>query len=116
MRWLVKVQRADGGWNGGAGQGPSTTEETALALESLCAVTQSRSDLKPEIEAPIQRGLANLLGRVGNGSWAHPAPIGFYFAKLWYYERLYPLIFTVAALERAAQLQANQPKSMHSLP
>jgi squalene-hopene/tetraprenyl-beta-curcumene cyclase len=30
-----------------------------------------------------------------------PAPIGFYFAKLWYYEKLYPLIFTVAALGRA---------------
>jgi squalene-hopene/tetraprenyl-beta-curcumene cyclase len=25
-------------------------------------------------------------------------PIGFYFAKLWYHERLYPLIFTAAAL------------------
>jgi squalene-hopene/tetraprenyl-beta-curcumene cyclase len=31
-----------------------------------------------------------------------PTPIGFYFAKLWYYERLYPLIFTVGALGRAA--------------
>jgi squalene-hopene/tetraprenyl-beta-curcumene cyclase len=29
------------------------------------------------------------------------SPIGFYFAKLWYYERLYPLIFTVAALGQA---------------
>ena len=27
-----------------------------------------------------------------------PAPIGLYFAKLWYFEKLYPLIFTVAAL------------------
>ena len=25
-------------------------------------------------------------------------PIGFYFAKLWYYEKLYPLIYTVRAL------------------
>ena len=32
-----------------------------------------------------------------------PSPIGFYFAKLWYFERLYPLIFTVAALGRAAR-------------
>ena len=28
-------------------------------------------------------------------------PIGFYFARLWYFEKLYPLIFTVAALRRA---------------
>ena len=27
-----------------------------------------------------------------------PWPIGFYFAKLWYHERLYPLIFTTTAL------------------
>jgi squalene-hopene/tetraprenyl-beta-curcumene cyclase len=30
-----------------------------------------------------------------------PSPISFYFAKLWYYERLYPQIFTVGALSRA---------------
>jgi hypothetical protein len=26
------------------------------------------------------------------------SPIGFYFAKLWYYERLYPLVFAASAL------------------
>ena len=31
-------------------------------------------------------------------------PIGFYFAKLWYYERTYPLVFTVQALEKAHAL------------
>ncbi len=30
-----------------------------------------------------------------------PTPIGFYFAKLWYFEKMYPIIFTVAALGRA---------------
>jgi len=29
-----------------------------------------------------------------------PAPIGLYFASLWYSERLYPLIFTTLALGR----------------
>jgi hypothetical protein len=29
------------------------------------------------------------------------SPIGFYFAKLWYFEKLYPLIFfTVSALSQ----------------
>ena len=32
-----------------------------------------------------------------------PAPIGLYFAKLWYFEKLYPLIFTVAALAAGDQ-------------
>jgi squalene-hopene/tetraprenyl-beta-curcumene cyclase len=31
------------------------------------------------------------------------APVGFYFAKLWYYEKLYPLVFTVAALGDATR-------------
>ena len=30
-----------------------------------------------------------------------PATIGFYFAKLWYFERLYPLIFRTGASGRA---------------
>jgi len=35
------------------------------------------------------------------------SPSGFYFAKLWYYERLYPQIFTVAALSRMARIYSN---------
>jgi squalene-hopene/tetraprenyl-beta-curcumene cyclase len=38
---------------------------------------------------------------VESGRYQNPSPIGFYFAKLWYYEKLYPIIFTVAALGRA---------------
>jgi squalene-hopene/tetraprenyl-beta-curcumene cyclase len=99
--WLAVVQKADGGWSGGSGPGPATTEETALALEALCASASRWRELRPDLEDPIRRGLLHLLSRVANGSWSEPAPIGFYFAKLWYYEELYPLIFTVAALERA---------------
>jgi len=33
-------------------------------------------------------------------AWKNPSPIGFYFAKLWYYEKLYPMIFATGALER----------------
>ena len=44
-----------------------------------------------------------LVARVESGEWTQPAPIGFYFAKLWYFERLYPMIFTVGALHRAAE-------------
>ncbi|PYK61575.1 MAG: hypothetical protein DME21_08745 [Verrucomicrobia bacterium] len=55
------------------------------------------------------------VGRIGLGKIRFPhqrrgclperrlSPIGFYFAKLWYYERLYPQIFTVAALSRVAR-------------
>jgi squalene-hopene/tetraprenyl-beta-curcumene cyclase len=36
--------------------------------------------------------------QVESSEWKKPSPIGFYFARLWYYERLYPMIFTVGAL------------------
>ena len=48
-----------------------------------------------------RRGVTWLIQAVGDGSYREPSPIGFYFAKLWYFEKLYPLIFTVAALGRA---------------
>ena len=46
------------------------------------------------------KGLVWLLDRIDEGKLMEPSPIGFYFAKLWYFEKLYPLIFTLAALRR----------------
>jgi squalene-hopene/tetraprenyl-beta-curcumene cyclase len=45
--------------------------------------------------------VAWLVAQVEAGGLNQPTPIGFYFAKLWYYEKLYPVIFTLAALGRA---------------
>jgi squalene-hopene/tetraprenyl-beta-curcumene cyclase len=109
FEYLVRSQNADGGWGGGASvrnKGMkwgdqvivSTVEETALAVEALLAAP--RTD---EVDAVLARGIAWLCAAVDNGRLFDPAPIGFYFAKLWYYERLYPLIFTVSALGRALQ-------------
>jgi squalene-hopene/tetraprenyl-beta-curcumene cyclase len=90
--WLRDNQNPDGGWGTGPGT-PSSVEETALATEVILADDDSRE--------AASRGAAWLCDRVEDGSWREPAPIGFYFAKLWYFERLYPLIFTVAALRAA---------------
>jgi squalene-hopene/tetraprenyl-beta-curcumene cyclase len=93
VAWLLAAQNPDGGW--GAGQGtPSSVEETALALEVLL-------DAGPRADPAVERGLTWLVGRVEAGGLHEPTPIGFYFAKLWYFEKLYPIIFTVAALGRA---------------
>src|ERR1043166_8881787 len=43
------------------------------------------------------------LRRWDRGDWKKPSPIGLYFARLWYYEELYPMIFTVGALGRAVE-------------
>jgi hypothetical protein len=48
----------------------------------------------------VTRGAAWLMARTEEGTSFDPSPIGLYFARLWYFERLYPIIFTVAALER----------------
>ncbi len=68
--FLSSMQQADGSFG--------TIEETALAVSAT----------------GDERGLRWLTERTDMTA----APIGLYFAKLWYYEKLYPLIFTVAAL------------------
>ena len=55
------------------------------------------------VAAAVARGLAWLVAAVESGALMNPSPIGFYFAKLWYFERLYPIIFSVAALGRACR-------------
>jgi len=54
------------------------------------------------------RGVAYLATATRNGTHFPPSPIGFYFANLWYFETLYPVIDTVAALTRFANLRATE--------
>ena len=91
--WLRSVQNVDGGWGGDRGA-PSTVEETALALDALLEDVQNATD-------SVWRGVEWLLSRVEEGTWTNPSPIGFYFAKLWYFEAIYPLVWTVGALRKA---------------
>lgn len=103
---LLKMQTA-GGWGGAIGVEPSV-EETALALDALAslrACTTLPAAMDPAtLDRAIIEGTHWLLARVESGAWKKPAPIGFYFASLWYSERLYPQIFTVGALARVARL------------
>ena len=103
--WLVASMAADGGVGGGPGLTPSI-EETALTVEALARVAAESRDagLRGRATAAVSSGVAWLLDHTAGGTRFPAAPIGLYFAKLWYDEELYPLAFTVAALERAAQL------------
>jgi squalene-hopene/tetraprenyl-beta-curcumene cyclase len=92
--WIVTAQNEDGGWGGVCGA-PSSVEETALAIEALAGTKHVTE---------CDRGVDWLIERVESGRWRDPAPIGFYFARLWYYERLYPLIWTASALGHAARM------------
>ena len=70
-QFLYSIQRDDGSFG--------TIEETALAVAATC---DDRGRRWLEAQDHVV-----------------PSPIGLYFAKLWYFEKLYPLIFTVAALK-----------------
>jgi squalene-hopene/tetraprenyl-beta-curcumene cyclase len=106
VAYLVSTQSEDGGW-GGAKATPSSIEETALAVEALAQV-----QLEDDAHHPsIARGVNWLIEHTQQGTAFEPTPIGYYFAKLWYYEKLYPVIFTVAALGVVAtMLKKQEPK------
>ncbi len=89
VRWLLDAQDRSGAWGGAPGTAVST-EETGLAVEALASC-------QPEAAA---RGGLWLASKIEDGNWTTPSPIGFYFAKLWYFEELYPQIFAVAGLGR----------------
>ncbi|MBN1417923.1 MAG: squalene--hopene cyclase [Planctomycetes bacterium] len=91
--WLLAAQNDDGGWGGGPGA-LSSIEETGLAAHALAGL--------PDAREAVDRAAAWLVEATGGGRRFAPAPIGLYFAKLWYHERLYPVIFCAAALERIA--------------
>jgi squalene-hopene/tetraprenyl-beta-curcumene cyclase len=94
IAWLLGNQNADGGWGAGSGT-PSSIEETALALDTL-------ADAGGIPAAALDRGVAWLVEATKGGTEFPASPIGFYFAKLWYFERLYPLVWTVSALQKIA--------------
>jgi squalene-hopene/tetraprenyl-beta-curcumene cyclase len=107
MYWLMQAQNDNGGW-GGDKDTPASIEETSLTLEALASYRANvehvghRSTL-PEserISTSIHRGISWLTEHTKQAEEFAPAPIGFYFATLWYFEELYPVIFTLGAIEK----------------
>jgi squalene-hopene/tetraprenyl-beta-curcumene cyclase len=110
VQWVLSAQNEDGGWGAAAGI-VSSIEETALAVEALAEAHANAGD-RPVVEGiaeAIGRGCAWLAEHTGGGRRFEAAPIGLYFARLWYSERLYPVIFTVSALERVRCLGSGKP-------
>lgn len=107
LDWLISVQNPDGGFGGCAGA-PSTAEETGLALRALVL-----SGVDPQEECCTRAARWLIEHQRPDGSW-NPAPIGFYFAVLWYYEELYPLVYALGglgALSRALKAKKEPNKA-----
>lgn len=96
-RWILDAQNADGSWGGDRGVS-GTIEETSLAVEALAR----GSAHSPDAGTAIDRGVAWLNDATDAGRQFPSAPVGLYFARLWYSEELYPLIFCAAAYRASA--------------
>ncbi|HEG42458.1 MAG TPA: squalene--hopene cyclase [Phycisphaerales bacterium] len=104
--WLMGVQNDDGGFGGGAGVS-SSIEETALALDGLAAYTSGLPESdgqRQKLEQTIGGAAKWLIEHTAGLNNLTPNPIGLYFASLWYYEKLYPVIFSISALQRVREM------------
>lgn len=109
---LLEIRNEDGGF-GGARDVRSSIEETATALHALAHVARTEPDAAARArlrDGPLADAACCLADATRGGTRFPAAPIGLYFARLWYSERLYPVLFTVAALESFAALPATPHK------
>ena len=88
-QFLLNVQNRDGSW-GGDKDVTGTIEETALSISAL--VSNGNKDACSRAfdwldDYYLKFGLK-------------PAPIGLYFAALWYSEEMYPLVTYIEAITR----------------
>ncbi len=107
--WLISAQCPNGGFSGGISQliadsqhDLASIEETALAVLALKKAVKHLPNEKQKKTDSLNQALSRAVEYL-HTRWQSEsldslsAPIGLYFAKLWYYEKLYPLIFSTAA-------------------
>jgi prenyltransferase beta subunit len=93
QRFLLSVQNGDGSWGGDKGL-KGTIEETSLSISALAKSNRSKEAIYDGLEWLRQQELP-----------LEAAPIGLYFASLWYSERLYPQVMYLEALFRVEAIQ-----------
>ena len=120
IHWLLSAQNVDGSWGANKSIKPSI-EETALAVDALAgllnilAVTSEKDyTMHPPVKqmrSQALKGAAWLVKRIENATSLTPSPIGLYFARLWYFEELYPVIFTLSAMTKIQELYESRKDS-----
>jgi hypothetical protein len=90
-RASVVAVLCDGSWR---------REETGVVLAAL---SRSVADGDaPQVSNAVERGARWLIEATAGGAETAATPLGLYFARLWYYEELYPVVFALAGLAGAA--------------
>ena len=97
--YLLAAQKEDGSF-GGDGSAPSSIEETAVALHALTAQG-------PRTKYAALSCAGWLIQATREGTHFPTSPIGLYFARLWYHERLYPVVWTLQALRCAHEIMTD---------
>ena len=92
IEFLLQSQNEDGGWGGKKGVESKATL-TGKALSALAGYADTP-------KAAMERAVDYLLKRHEEGTLLRNEPIGLYFARLWYSEELYPLIFVLDGLKK----------------
>ena len=92
IEFLLQSQNEDGGWGGKKGVESKATL-TGKALSALAGYADTP-------KAAMERAVDYLLKRHEEGTLLKNEPIGLYFARLWYSEELYPLIFVLDGLKK----------------
>jgi squalene-hopene/tetraprenyl-beta-curcumene cyclase len=105
ITWLLGARNSDGGW-GGADGAPSSIEETGVALYAL---GRSGGHLSPPLADAMRGGVRWLVAATEEGRRTPASPIGLYFARLWYYEELYPLVLGLRGLAQVRAAMALTP-------
>ena len=107
LDWMLQQQNNDGGW-GGVFNTASSNEETALCISAIALALRTQKFENPTLcsqsKEALCRGLNWLFPRIENNEYQEVSPIGFYFAKLWYFESMYPLVFVGNAMNQVDQL------------
>ena len=99
IEFLLQSQNKDGGWGGKKGVESKATL-TGKALSALAGYADT-----PKVA--MERAVDYLLKRHEEGTLLKNEPIGLYFARLWYSEELYPLIFVLDGLKKYKSLTPN---------
>jgi squalene-hopene/tetraprenyl-beta-curcumene cyclase len=96
IEYLLSAQNEDGGWGGAKGVRSKVTL-TSRALSAVASVEN------PDMES-IERGFDYLHEMWQADNFYREEPIGLYFARLWYSEQMYNMVFTLIALKKLRQI------------